>query len=411
LSINFYILEIAVYLLFLKKESCIINSTSIMKYLSFLFIIVISISLSCKEKSKEIAKDESSQSGQQEWLYFEGESSKPHIVFVSGDEEYRSEEALPALAKIMNQHHGFNCTVLFAQDPAAPGIINPNYGENIPGLEHLASADLMVNFTRFRALPDDQMQHFDNYLKSGKPVIGIRTATHAFHFKKPAPNSKWAYYGNYSEGEDKWTGGFGRLVLGEKWISHHGHHRHQSTRGIIEGDAGSHPILTGITSGDIWCPTDVYGVRLPLPGDSKVLVLGQVINREADYDEEDLLYGMRDTDTEVATENEKNKDVVNPNDPMMPVAWTKSYQIPGGKEGKVFASTIGASTDLLNDATRRMFVNAMHWLTDQSIPSNANIDFIGIYKPTAFSFVDDDYWVTRNTTVASMDLKKKGAVD
>lgn len=376
-----------------------------MKYIYIICVSILLVNFGCKERPNVTIKTESQVKQIKQWLHLSGESSKPHVVFISGDEEYRSEEALPALAKIMNQHHGFNCTVLFAQDPAAPGIINPNYGENIPGLEQLATADLMVNFTRFRALPDDQMQHIDNYLKSGKPVIGIRTATHAFHFKEVAPDSKWAHYGNFSQDNKEWTDGFGRLVLGEKWISHHGHHRHQSTRGIIAPEADSHPILTGISNGEIWCPTDVYGVRLPLPGDSKVLVLGQVVNREAEYDENDLLYGMRDSDTEIAGVDPEKPDKGSPNDPMMPIAWTKTYQLPDGKQGKVFTSTIGASTDLLNNATRRMFVNAIHWITDQSIPIDANINFIGKYEPTAFSFVKDDYWVKRNTTVASLAIK------
>jgi len=132
------------------------------------------------------------------------------------------------------------------------------------------------------------------------------------------------------------------------------------------------------------------------------LGLGQVVNRAADYDEDDLLYGMRDTDTEIAVADSERPNKVDPNEPLMPVAWTKSYTLPGGQTGKVFASTIGASTDLLNGPTRRMFVNAIHWLTGQSIPQNANIDFVGKYEPTAFSFVDDQYWVDKNTTVSSL---------
>jgi len=56
-----------------------------------------------------------------------------HIVLISGDEEYRSEEALPQLAKILTKRHGFDCTVLFAQHPDTLGVINPNYTKNIPG--------------------------------------------------------------------------------------------------------------------------------------------------------------------------------------------------------------------------------------------------------------------------------------
>src|SRR5207253_5486188 len=112
-------------------------------------------------------------------------------VLVSGDEEYRSEEALPQLAKILARHHGFKCTVLFAVDPK-DGTINPNVNNNIPGLEALKTADLMVIFTRFRDLPDEQLKHIVDYVESGKPIIGLRTATHAFNLK--ASKS----YGRYS---------------------------------------------------------------------------------------------------------------------------------------------------------------------------------------------------------------------
>src|SRR5246127_1105708 len=78
----------------------------------------------------------------------EGPGKGKHIVLVSGDEEYRSEEALPQLAKILASRHGFKCTVVFAIDPK-DGTINPNVPNNIPGLEALDTADLMIIFTRF----------------------------------------------------------------------------------------------------------------------------------------------------------------------------------------------------------------------------------------------------------------------
>ena len=90
-----------------------------------------------------------------------------HIVLISGDEEYRSEESLPQLAKILSTYHGFRCTVLFAID-RKDGTVNPGQPDNIPGLEALDSADLMVILTRFRDLPDDQMKHIVDYVESGK---------------------------------------------------------------------------------------------------------------------------------------------------------------------------------------------------------------------------------------------------
>ena len=156
------------------------------------------------------------------WVVFEGGDGPgkgKKIVLVSGDEEYRSEEALPQLAKILATKHGFTCTVLFAI--GKDGTIDPNRNDNIPGLESLKDADLMVLFTRFRNLPDDQMKMIADYLESGRPVIGMRTATHAFNIDS---KREFARFSHNSKKPD-WDGGFGRQVFGETWISHHGSHR------------------------------------------------------------------------------------------------------------------------------------------------------------------------------------------
>lgn len=374
-----------------------------MKVYKYLVLSIIIVgAFGCKTKP-----DDAEETSVKQWITFEGKADMPNIVFVSGDEEYRSEEGLPQLAKILSTAHGFNCTVLFAQDPSKPGVVNPNYVQNIPGLESLKKADLMVIFTRFRALPEEQMQFIDDYLKSGKPVIGLRTSTHAFNFSKIDSTSKWKNYSNNYAGEDEWKDGFGRLVLGEKWISHHGNHKHQSTRGVAATGMEKHPILNGIAQGEIWGSTDVYGVRMPLPGDSQPIVLGQVTNRAGEYNDQDSLFGMRYTDIEVAgIEIEKDKDgkevKVNRNDPMMPIAWIKSYQIPGGQKGKSFTSTIGAATDLLTEGTRRLIVNSVFWCLDLTVPDKADVTLIGDYDPTPYSFKDDQYWLDKNLTVSSL---------
>src|SRR5262249_1398601 len=90
-----------------------------------------------------------------DWLTFTGSigpGKGKRAVLISGDEEYRSEQALPQLARILAQRHGFDCTVLFAINPT-DGTVNPDRNDNIPGLEALDKADLMVLFTRWRNLP------------------------------------------------------------------------------------------------------------------------------------------------------------------------------------------------------------------------------------------------------------------
>src|SRR5262249_37070136 len=197
-----------------------------------------------------------------QWVVYEGGDGPgkgKHIVLVSGDEEYRSEEALPQLGKILAKHHGFKCTVLFAVDK--DGTINPNNLTNIPGLENLKTADLAIAFTRFRALPHEQIKYTQDYLEAGKPISGIRTATHGFRVKADRTYGKY----DWQSRAEGWEGGFGKKVLGETWVNHHGAHGKESTRGVIAKGQERHPIVRGIKDGDIWGPTDVYTVHLPLP--------------------------------------------------------------------------------------------------------------------------------------------------
>lgn len=104
----------------------------------------------------------------------EGPGKGKHIVFLAGDHEYRSEETLPALARLLAKHQGFKCTVLFNVDRTTGEIVPGN--SNMPGLEALQSAALAVVFLRFQAFPPEQMQHFVAYLDRGGPRRGIRNA-------------------------------------------------------------------------------------------------------------------------------------------------------------------------------------------------------------------------------------------
>jgi type 1 glutamine amidotransferase len=297
----------------------------------------------------------------EEWVVYQGSDGPgkgKNVVLISGDEEYRSEEGLPQLAKILALHHGFTCTVLFAI--GKDGTIDPNRNDNIPGLEALRKADLMIIATRFRDLPEEQMKEIDDYVQSGRPIIGMRTATHAFSFKDGKRK-----YARYSFNSKEWDGGFGRQVLGDTWFNHHGNHGHESTRGIVAPEMRQHPIMRGIKDGDIWGPTDVYGVHLPLPGDSIPFVLGQVVT--------DM------TPTGKPVEGKKN-------DPMMPVAWAKTFTGESGKPARVFTTTMGAATDLESEGLRRLLVNAVYWTLglEDKIPAKSEVSLVGEYRPRPF---------------------------
>ncbi len=245
----------------------------------------------------------------------------------------------------------------------------------------------MVLFLRFRNPPDDQMKRIVDYIEAGKPIVALRTSTHAFQIPK---DRKYAKYDWRFDGPE-YKQGFGRQVLSETWFSHHGWHRYQATRGLIAPGAKNHPILRGIKDGSIFGPTDVYGVRLPLLGDSKPLVLGQVLS------------GMKEDDKPLPPgPHYRSKEPVNQNDPMMPIAWTKTH-----KGGRVFVSTIGASLDMLNEGVRRLLVNGCYWATglDKEIPGKSNVDIVGEFNPTMFEFIrTKNYWPDKGMKPADFEL-------
>ena len=302
------------------------------------------------------------------WLTFpggDGPGKGKKIVLVSGDEEYRSEEALPQLGQILAKHHGFDCTVLFAIDPK-DGAIQPNVNNNIPGLEKLKDADLLILFTRFRDLPDDQMKRVVDYVESGKPVIGLRTATHAF-----ALSSKTYKKYDWGNKDKAYEGGFGKQVLGETWVAHHGAHGKEGTRGVVAKGEESNPIFKGIEAGGVFGTTDVYTAK-PI-GDSKVLLYGEAT--ESFQPDSKAVAGKK-------------------NDPMMPIAWTKGYKTEGGKIARVFTTTMGSAADLSFEGTRRMLVNASSWAMgmEDKIADKSEVKMIGEYKPSPFRAKPDKEW-------------------
>ncbi len=320
-----------------------------------------------------------------DWVVYEGEKGPgkgKHIVFLSGDEEYRSEEGLPMLAQILAVRHGFKCTVLFSLNPET-GEIDPNAGKNIPGMETLKTADLVVMLWRFRELPDDKMKYFVDYYLSGKPIIALRTSTHAFNYGKDSQS----IYKHYGWNNSTWKGGFGKQVLGETWVAHHGAHKKEATRGIIEASAKDHPILKGVE--DLFGDSDVYTATPP--EDAKILVRGQV------------LVGMNQTDVPVEGK-QKPTDKFEKNNPLQPIVWTRDYKNEAGKTNKILTTTMGAATDLQNEGLRRLLVNGAYWAVglENKIPAKADVSYVGEFKPTMYGFNGGK----KGTKPADYELKK-----
>ncbi len=285
-----------------------------------------------------------------------------HVVLLAGDEEYRSEEALPMLAKILSQRHGFKTTVLFSVDP--DGTINPKNGASLSGATALDSADAIVMSLRFRAWPDETMARFDKALRAGKPIIALRTSTHAFNgLAKGGPWDSW----NYNN-----QGGFGKRVLGETWLTHWGRHKIEATRGVIEPAARANPLLRGVES--LFGDTDVYEAYPP--ADATILVRGVVLQTLAPDSAPASYQKRRATDKEM-------QDV---NDPAMPVVWTRMHKNDSGTTNRILTTTLGSATDLEDEGLRRLLVNGVYWGLGLDVPAKADVSYVDEYIPSFYGF-------------------------
>lgn len=309
-----------------------------------------------------------------QWLTYpggDGPGKGKHVVLIAADQEYRSEQSMPMMAKILSTHHGFDCAVLFGVndkgevDPTMP--VYPEKGKesefqshHIPGLEHLASADLVIFFTRLLTLPKAENEHIVKYVDSGKPFIALRTANHGFRGPLPYKiNGKQVNWGTD--------------VLGGAFMGHHGRWHADSTRGTLVEAQKNHPILTGVS--DIWGDSDVYRTYkegTSLPEGCTALVWGQPLM------------------------GRKHDDPPNTKLEPLPVAWFKTWQTSEGKSARVFHSTMGSGTDLQSAGLRRLIINAVYWGMglESSIQATSKVDIVGDYKPLESGFNYEKLGVT-----------------
>ncbi|BDS05170.1 hypothetical protein NT6N_02100 [Oceaniferula spumae] len=286
----------------------------------------------------------------------EGPGKGKHIVLIAGDEEYRSEEAMPMLGQMLSKHHGFKCSVLFSLNDK--GEVDPNNQKSLSHPESLDSADLIVTSIRFRGWGDDAMEKFDAAYKRGVPFVTLRTSNHGFKFDK---KSKWAKYSFNASKETGWKGGFGQHLFGMTWIAHHGKHKVEGCRSVVEEANKGHKILNGV--GTIFAESDVYTARPPK--DVTVLLRGAVTK-------------TLEPDSEVL-EGKKNE-------PMQPIAWTNLHKNESGKTNRIFNTTMGAASDLDDENLRRLVTNACFWGLELEVPEKAEVSVPASYKPTFYGF-------------------------
>ena len=208
------------------------------------------------------------------------------------------------------------------------------------------------------------MARFDKLLKAGKPIVALRTSTHAFNgFPKGSPWESWNYNND---------GGFGKRVLGETWLTHWGKHKVEATRGEIEPAQRNHPVLRGITS--IFADTDVYEAYPP--ADATVLVRGIVLN------------GMT-RDASPATTGKPGPPTSRNRASTiraMPVVWTRLNRNDTGTTNRVLTTTMGSATDFEDEGLRRLVVNGGLLGPRPDVPSRADVTLVDEYRPSFYGF-------------------------
>jgi len=233
--------------------------------------------------------------------------NRPRVVFISAENEYKAAETLPEFARELQMKFGLYCEVLQGDQ----NIRSPDRYK-ICGMETLAAADLAVIFVRRRAFPAQQMQYLHDYLARGGPLVGLRTASHAFDTRGDTP-----------PGYADWPR-FDPEVLGGNYNSHYGD---GPTTTVTAAPASiNHPVLAG--------------VQLPFTS------IGSLYKASP----------LRDTTTLLLTGAIPDKQPE-------PVAWTNTYN-----KSRVFYTSLGHPDDFKNPQFRKILVNAIFWAINKSVP-------------------------------------------
>ena len=236
-------------------------------------------------------------------LALAGAPRAPHVVFMIGEDEYHTWETLPEFARIELEPRGYRVTVVNADSADK---------NNFPGLvEALRTADLLILSVRRRTPPAGQLDAVRAYLAGGKPLVGIRTACHAFALRPTDPPAA-APLSTWQE--------FDPEVLGGHYTNHHD--AGPSTAVTLAPHAGTHPILKGISVARLAGAGSLYKVS-PLENGTTPLLMGAIPGQSPE-----------------------------------PVAWTHLY---AEKQARIFYTSLGHPDDFKNAEFRRLLLNGVEW--------------------------------------------------
>lgn len=258
---------------------------------------------------------------------------RPHLVVIMAEDEYQTESTLPSFA-LSYLGRDFKISHVFG---------DAKERHSIPGMEILKEADIALISVRRRFPKKDQLEHLRDFAAAGKPIVGVRTASHAF-----------ATRGNHKPpaGHDTWNS-FDAEIFGGNYHAHHGNKGANKTLIWRVPEASSHPVLTGVADGKIPVRSWLYKVK-PLKEGTTLLMMGQVPGEPPDQ----------------------------------PIAWT--FERANG--GRSFYTSLGHVEDFSDPSVRRLIVNGIYWALDREIPSklpsSAPTDFTEVAPPVSSSLLD-----------------------
>ncbi|HWG42453.1 MAG TPA: ThuA domain-containing protein [Gemmataceae bacterium] len=224
---------------------------------------------------------------------------RPHLVMLLAEYEYQTNRTLPEFA---HKHLGkdFRVSTVFGNEKK-----NAN---DLPGIEALNDADIVLISMRRRALPEKQMEIVRQFVSRGKPVVGIRTASHAFSLRGSKP----------PEGCATWEA-FDAEVFGGHYTNHHGVGPKVDIKAAEK--AADHPILQGVHLAELHGNGSLYQVR-PLAKSTTAILIGSI-----------------------------------PDKPAEPILWTNATKAGG----RVVYTSLGHPDDFKEAAFNRLLSNALHW--------------------------------------------------
>ena len=233
----------------------------------------------------------------------------PHVVFMIGESEYNTASTLPVFGKKHLEYRGIRCTFVH---------VNENDPNDFADIGALKEANLLFLSVRRRTPPKAQLDLVRAHLAKGRPLVGIRTASHAFDREPPGKHhARWAKF------DDE--------ILGVDYRNHYGNKPPKDPATVIQATAmgAKHPILTGVTHDAFEAKSHLYKNK-PVAPTVSVLMAGTLPGR----------------------------DEINE-----PVAWTNEVN-----DSRVFYTSLGGTGDFELPAFQRLLLNGVLWALEKPIP-------------------------------------------